>query len=266
VRSRRARCSSRAGPDIGEGAEAGRVVAAGAMIRPSARAKCCGCTEAFQASRAGSIPVARLRDSHGEWRSLVAHPAGGRAVAGSNPVSPIGTKGPQRRAFLPRGEGPHRRLRGAKGASLGQPEGLTRREAERALRRMIEAESLRSPPTIQERPRTVDRRDGRVAGAARNRRGRACRIARTRVDAAHSYLAGDRSSQNRERDAPGGRTPRGLDARPQSGADDCAQRHDVPARGLRSGALERVDQAQPGGGRFPSEATRQGTPTRIFSS
>ena len=27
--------------------------------------------------------------SHGEWRSLVAHPAGGRAVAGSNPVSPI---------------------------------------------------------------------------------------------------------------------------------------------------------------------------------
>ena len=53
------------------------------------RAKCCGCTEAFQASRAGSIPVARLRTSHGEWRSLVAHPAGGRAVAGSNPVSPI---------------------------------------------------------------------------------------------------------------------------------------------------------------------------------
>ncbi|MEA2211944.1 MAG: hypothetical protein QOF83_1892 [Solirubrobacteraceae bacterium] len=29
---------------------------------------------------------------HGEWRSLVAHPAGGRAVAGSNPVSPIGGK------------------------------------------------------------------------------------------------------------------------------------------------------------------------------
>jgi uncharacterized membrane protein YbhN (UPF0104 family) len=53
------------------------------------RAKCCGCTEAFQASRAGSIPVARLHGSHGEWRSLVAHPAGGRAVAGSNPVSPI---------------------------------------------------------------------------------------------------------------------------------------------------------------------------------
>ena len=26
--------------------------------------------------------------THGEWRSLVAHPAGGRAVAGSNPVSP----------------------------------------------------------------------------------------------------------------------------------------------------------------------------------
>ena len=33
-----------------------------AMIGPSGlRAKCCGCTEAFQASRAGSIPVARSR-------------------------------------------------------------------------------------------------------------------------------------------------------------------------------------------------------------
>jgi hypothetical protein len=63
--------------------------AAGYDPEVALRAKCCGCTEAFQASRAGSIPVARLRDSHGEWRSLVAHPAGGRAVAGSNPVSPI---------------------------------------------------------------------------------------------------------------------------------------------------------------------------------
>ena len=57
-------------------------------MRRGVRAKCCGCTEAFQASRAGSIPVARFA-CHGEWRSLVAHPAGGRAVAGSNPVSPI---------------------------------------------------------------------------------------------------------------------------------------------------------------------------------
>jgi secondary thiamine-phosphate synthase enzyme len=31
--------------------------------------------------------------SHGEWRSLVAHSAGGRAVAGSNPVSPISFEG-----------------------------------------------------------------------------------------------------------------------------------------------------------------------------
>ncbi len=30
----------------------------------------------------------RMDACHGEWRSLVAHPAGGRAVAGSNPVSP----------------------------------------------------------------------------------------------------------------------------------------------------------------------------------
>jgi hypothetical protein len=34
----------------------------------------------------------------GEWRSLVAHPAGGRAVAGSNPVSPT-IKTPQTRGF-----------------------------------------------------------------------------------------------------------------------------------------------------------------------
>ena len=31
----------------------------------------------------------RIDGHHGEWRSLVAHPAGGRKVAGSNPVSPI---------------------------------------------------------------------------------------------------------------------------------------------------------------------------------
>ena len=39
--------------------------------------------------------------SHGEWRSLVAHPAGGRAVAGSNPVSPI-TKCLQKRTIAER--------------------------------------------------------------------------------------------------------------------------------------------------------------------
>jgi hypothetical protein len=35
---------------------------------------------------------ARFRNictGHGAWRSLVAHSAGGRAVAGSNPVAPI---------------------------------------------------------------------------------------------------------------------------------------------------------------------------------
>jgi hypothetical protein len=76
----------------------------GGIIRAGLRAKCCGCTEAFQASRAGSIPVARLEssrarlgsESHGEWRSLVAHPAGGRAVAGSNPVSPTTGKASNR--------------------------------------------------------------------------------------------------------------------------------------------------------------------------
>ena len=87
-----ARRRGRRGPHRGPRAEAARRIAGapGEGYHPGRplRAKCCGCTEAFQASRAGSIPVARLRDSHGEWRSLVAHPAGGRAVAGSNPVSP----------------------------------------------------------------------------------------------------------------------------------------------------------------------------------
>ena len=38
----------------------------------------------------------------------------------------------------------------------GEKGGLTRSEAERALRRLIEVESLRPSPTIEERPRTVD--------------------------------------------------------------------------------------------------------------
>ena len=80
--------------------------ARGKMGHRPLRAKCCGCTEAFQASRAGSIPVARLRTSHGEWRSLVAHPAGGRAVAGSNPVSPIERKPCKCGPFAVLGDGP----------------------------------------------------------------------------------------------------------------------------------------------------------------
>src|SRR5947208_954919 len=67
---------------------------------PSLRAKCCGCTGPFQGLRAGSIPVARSAKHHGEWRSLVAHPAGGRAVAGSNPVSPISESPANGRVFV----------------------------------------------------------------------------------------------------------------------------------------------------------------------
>src|SRR5881227_510166 len=71
-----------------------------------------GCTRAFQALGTGSTPVARSHifvlgasaagvesPDHGEWRSLVAHPAGGRAVAGSNPVSPTSSKAPLRWGF-----------------------------------------------------------------------------------------------------------------------------------------------------------------------
>ena len=50
-------------PPAGLADEAGEVPHRGARGRMERglRAKCCGCTEAFQASRAGSIPVARLK-------------------------------------------------------------------------------------------------------------------------------------------------------------------------------------------------------------
>src|SRR5690242_12480809 len=79
----------------------------GAQVVP--RAKCCGCTGAFQALRAGSIPVARFArvdEDNGEWRSLVAHPAGGRAAAGSNPVSPTTRKARKRGPFAILGHPP----------------------------------------------------------------------------------------------------------------------------------------------------------------
>jgi limonene-1,2-epoxide hydrolase len=46
------------------------------------RAKCCGCTEAFQASRAGSIPVARLRLP--AWEAPI-----GLCIAGWNGCWPV---------------------------------------------------------------------------------------------------------------------------------------------------------------------------------
>jgi hypothetical protein len=53
---------------------------------------------------AGAVVARRVGLSspdHGEWRSLVAHPAGGRAVAGSNPVSPTSEK-PANHTYRPR--------------------------------------------------------------------------------------------------------------------------------------------------------------------
>jgi hypothetical protein len=62
---------------------------------------------ARRSGRAVVADVRRIEVLHGEWRSLVAHPAGGRAVAGSNPVSPIrllmdadgGGRGPKARGL-----------------------------------------------------------------------------------------------------------------------------------------------------------------------
>jgi hypothetical protein len=55
------------------------------------------------------------------------------------------------------------RARGARGG------GLTRREAEHGLRRLIEVESRRPPPSPEERPRSVDEAARRRAGTDRAR-------------------------------------------------------------------------------------------------
>src|SRR6185437_8250911 len=56
-----------------------------------------GAAGAGEGDRRGHLTVRRRRPLlgsgiysllHGAWRSLVAHPAGGRAVAGSNPAAP----------------------------------------------------------------------------------------------------------------------------------------------------------------------------------
>ena len=57
--------------------------------------------ERMQSVLLASAVSGKMRDNHGEWRSLVAHSAGGRAVAGSNPVSPILTRWPRKRARCP---------------------------------------------------------------------------------------------------------------------------------------------------------------------
>ena len=45
-----------------------------------------------RSARRSPDPPGLSSADHGEWRSLVAHPAGGRAAAGSNPVSPMNEK------------------------------------------------------------------------------------------------------------------------------------------------------------------------------
>ncbi len=54
----------------------------------------------------------------------------------------------------PDGRRANRRI--GKVRARGEPDGLTRTEAERGLRRLIEVESLRPPLSLEERPRTVD--------------------------------------------------------------------------------------------------------------
>ena len=54
-------------------------------MRRGVRAKCCGCTEAFQASRAGSIPVARLSRGVAQSGSAPGWGPGGRWFESSLP-------------------------------------------------------------------------------------------------------------------------------------------------------------------------------------
>ncbi len=60
--SERQLVSSRSAPES-------RTPSAAGNMGACRRAKCCGCTEAFQASRAGSIPVARLHKPRGVAQS-----------------------------------------------------------------------------------------------------------------------------------------------------------------------------------------------------
>ena len=77
-----------------------------ASARVTLRYASSACGRSVVAAQKPSKLLGRVRfpspalDSHGEWRSLVAHPAGGRAVAGSNPVSPTTQKTCNRGPFV----------------------------------------------------------------------------------------------------------------------------------------------------------------------
>ena len=79
----------------------------------------------FAANRGRAVRPSPMRQnalSHGEWRSLVAHSAGGRAVAGSNPASPIPGRALRKRVFALRGAGAELSL-GPRGTSFGTETG-----------------------------------------------------------------------------------------------------------------------------------------------
>jgi hypothetical protein len=86
----------------------------------------------FRRGLATSRPLPLESTHHGEWRSLVAHPAGGRAVAGSNPVSPIAT-------LALHGSAPGCADVPRSRASTGDP-GLRRRRNAVAARNPVEAD------------------------------------------------------------------------------------------------------------------------------
>src|SRR4051794_12152053 len=99
-------------------------------------------------------PALRIKNN-GEWRSLVAHPAGGRAVAGSNPVSP--TSESSRRLSRNRRYAGHN-LTSVVGGAEGRVRGLAARHAERQPRGLcgvVEDRVRRGPAAGLEGPEPV---------------------------------------------------------------------------------------------------------------
>ena len=149
-------------------------------------------------------PASLGSTNNGEWRSLVAHPAGGRAAAGSNPVSPTTRKARKRGPFVvlgQRAESGHgvqsgsnfcaRRPMGAMKRPYGSGQHL--REVRRLLRAL--ADARRAAPEPPPRPRSRTR--GEADGLTRAQAEQACAAASGRGGARSRVDRSSRSSDGR---------------------------------------------------------------------
>jgi len=158
----------------------------------------------------------------------------------------------------PAGRYVNRRLGKVRGR--GEKDGLSRREADRLLRRLMEADQGRAQP--EARARTVDeaadvlRQRLVVQGSRLSYRQNCESMQRVHV----SPVA--RQAARRRRDAGRRRSPSTRDVGAWARAQDGAQRHDVPARGLRARGGEQLGAQQPRPARCSTPAPG-GTAMRI---